>query len=295
MNLRLSRRGLLASLLSACAVSAAQAQTSTRQRNRGNQQPAEQIDDPLASHFDLGTGDARWRVFVGRPKVEPPPQGYSAIVAVDGNATFPILWHLRQQMAPDAPVVLIAVGYPVDDRFDTTRRWFDLTSPGKQAVPAQEGRRGPGDRPTGGQQAFLDLIAGPVLDQVGNTLPLNRADMTLFGHSLGGLFVLNALFTRPELFARYAAADPSTWWNADEPLREARAFRGGIRAAGGQLRPAKPLLIANSGPRVPAILAELSGIDGLALIHRPHPDESHGSLISPAARQAMALHLGLPE
>ena len=30
----------------------------------------------------------------------------------------------------------------------------------------------------------------------------------------------------------------------------------------------------------------------LDLVHRPHPDENHGSVIRPAARDALALHLG---
>src|SRR5690606_11435920 len=124
-----------------------------------------------------------------------------------------------------------------ETRNDTTRRWFDLTSPGKAPVPAQPGLRGPGERPTGGQDAFLALIADDLLPRLRRDHLVDLSALTLFGHSLGGLFVLHTLFTRPGLFARYAAADPSTWWNAGEPLREAAAFRGGVLAAGGRLDP----------------------------------------------------------
>lgn len=288
MQIPLSRRSVLAASLVAMAGSMARAQ---ERRQRGLE-PAEKIADPRASHFDLGPAELPWRIFLGLPSVAAPPGGYSAILALDGNATFPILWHLREELAPEAPVALVGIGYPVETRFDPTRRWFDLTSPGKQAVPARQGQRGPGDRPTGGQDALLEMIAAQLLPELGRRLPLDTGNLTLFGHSLGGLFVLNALFTRPRLFARYAAADPSTWWNAGEPLREARAFRGGILAAGGRLDPAVPLLVANSGTGVPPILAPLSGLPGLDLVHRPHPDENHGSVIRPAARDALALHLG---
>ncbi|RDD97171.1 alpha/beta hydrolase [Paracoccus pantotrophus] len=290
MQIPLSRRGFLAVSLVAMAAGAARAQEG---RPRGLE-PAERIEHPRASHFDLGPAEAPWRIFLGLPQVPAPRGGYSAILALDGNATFPILWHLREELAPEAPVALVGIGYPVETRFDPARRWFDLTSPGKQPVPAQEGLRGPGDRPTGGQDAFLRMIAAQLLPELGRRLPLDTGDLTLFGHSLGGLFVLNTLFTRPRLFARYAAADPSTWWNAGEPLREARAFRGGILAAGGRLDPAVPLLIANSGTEPPPILSLLSGIPGLELVHRPHPQENHGAVIRPAARQALALHLGRP-
>ena len=308
MQISLSRRGLLAASLIAMAARMAPAQES---RQRG-MEPAERIVHPRASYFDLGPAEAPWRVFLGLPPVPAPPGGYSAILALDGNATFPILWQLREALAPDAPVALVGIGYPVETRFDLGRRWFDLTSPGKQPVPPRPGSRGPGDRRTGGQDAFLDMIAGRLLPELGRRLPLDAGDLTLFGHSLGGLFVLHALFTRPRLFARYAAADPSTWWNAEEPLREALAFRGGILAAGGRLDPAVPLLLANSGARprpasadagAPAdspsgqvglagVLSALSGIPGLELIHRPHPGENHGSLIRPSASEALELHLG---
>jgi hypothetical protein len=35
----------------------------------------------------------------------------------------------------------------------------------------------------------------------------------LYGHSFGGLFVMYALVTKPELFDVYLAADPSFWWD----------------------------------------------------------------------------------
>lgn len=254
-------------------------------------QPARQVIDQRVSQFAIGPADKPWRILVGMPRVAPPANGYSVIMALDGNATFPTLWDLRETMAPDAPVVLIGVGYPIETRNDVTRRWYDLTSPGKVPVPARPDLRGPGDRPTGGQDEFLGMITGDLLPRLMRDLPLDRSDMTLYGHSLGGLFVLHTLFTRPDLFARHVAADPSTWWNAGEVLREAAAFRGGVLAAGGRLDPARPLLIASAGAREPDILARLTGLPGLDLIHCPHPGESHGSLIDPSLGQAFDLHL----
>lgn len=285
----LSRRSLIAgAFFTGLGVTAAFAQDRPM---RGNQ-TAERIIHPRVSQFDIGPADKAFRVFIGLPSVAPPPDGYSLILALDGNASFPTLWHQREARAPQAPVVLVGLGYPVDTRNDVTRRWFDLTSPGKQPVPPQTGLRGPGDRPTGGQTAFLRMIADELLPRLKAQLPLNAGDMTLFGHSLGGLFVLHALFTQPELFARYVAADPSLWWNAGEALREAAAFRGGVMAAGGRLHPARALLVAIAGAGDPAILAPLSTLSGLELIHRPYPKESHGSVITPALRDALDLHLG---
>jgi predicted alpha/beta superfamily hydrolase len=42
----------------------------------------------------------------------------------------------------------------------------------------------------------------------------------LFGHSYGGLFALNALFTRPDAFDTFIAASPSIWFNNQCIVRE---------------------------------------------------------------------------
>ncbi|SMO81435.1 alpha/beta hydrolase [Paracoccus laeviglucosivorans] len=302
MTYPLSRRGLLAALPLVLATGA----LAQEQRRRPGDGPAEIIDDPRATTFQIGPSAAPWEILVGMPSVPAPPQGYSAIIAVDGNATFPIFWHHRQMLAPDAPVVLVGVGYPGGHRFDTDRRWNDLTSTAMQpVVPTGERLRGPGDRPTGGREALLMMIERQLLPELGGRVALNADDLTLYGHSLGGLFVLHALFTRPRLFRHFAAADPSTWWNSGEAMREAVAFAGGIAAAGGQLAQPTDLLIARSGgkrrgdtnpqPETPEIVTALSGIGGLRVTYRPHPDESHGSLIAPSAAEAMRQHLGMPQ
>lgn len=50
------------------------------------------IGDPRVGYFDIEAGEAAWRIHVGMPKVPPPSQGYSAIVALDGRKLFPIFW-----------------------------------------------------------------------------------------------------------------------------------------------------------------------------------------------------------
>jgi hypothetical protein len=37
-------------------------------------------------------------------------------------------------------------------------------------------------------------------------------DRTLVGHSVGGLFTLHAMFRNPDVFQRYIALSPSSWW-----------------------------------------------------------------------------------
>lgn len=256
--------------------------------------PLEGITDPRASSFAFGPQGDAWRIVVGLPDTPPPGQGYSMILSLDGRKTFRHLWQHRAATAPQAPVILCGISYD-----GPNRRWRDLTSRAMApVVPLPFYRPPPADRQTGGRDAFLAMIADQLLPELGRRYPLDRADMTIYGHSLGGLFVLHALFTRPRLFARYVAADPSVWWNDGESQREAKAFAGGVTAAGGRIDPGIQVMIAQAGrarqdhPHDPTSLVRiLSGIAGVEVLYRPYPREDHGSLMEPSTGDALNLHL----
>ncbi|WP_207099952.1 alpha/beta hydrolase [Paracoccus shandongensis] len=281
----MDRRHLL-SLLAAGAAAPALAQP--------RRAPAPEIVHPRASHFAFGPPGDQWRIHVGLPDVPPPPQGYSAILSLDGATTFPHLWTHREARAPRMPVILFGIGYE-----GANRRWRDLTSRAMApVVPIPFYRAAAADRETGGRAAFLAMIADDLLPELARRHPLDPRDRTIYGHSLGGLFVLHALFTRPHLFARYVAADPSVWWNAGESQREAMAFAGGVAAAGGAVDPGIQVMIAQAGqarqghPHDPTALVEiLSRVGGVEVLYRPHPRENHGSLMGPSTADALDLHL----
>lgn len=291
-----SRRDILAALTATIAGGIA-----SKARAQPEPRKARIITDERASSFDIGPQDAGWRVFVGLPRMPAPADGYSAIIATDGNASFPGLWDRREKLAPDAPVVVIGIGYPTEYTVDTERRWFDLTSPGQPPTsPAELMMQTRPERRTGGRANFLQALADGILPAVASRVALNMQDLTLYGHSLGGLFTLHALYTRPTLFARYVASDPSIWWNNGEALREAAAFAGGIRAAGGDVVPPREVLVARSAAlsndsrlqSLPALVEILRDIDGLEVTYQSYPDETHGSLPGIMMDQALDLHLG---
>lgn len=80
------------------------------------------------------------------------------------------------------------------------------------------------ENPTsGGAARFLDFFAQelfPYVDAHYRTLPLRLFS----GHSFGGLFALNALFARPEMFQTVLSVSPSLNWDDDLPIRQAGAF-----------------------------------------------------------------------
>ncbi|WP_411957424.1 alpha/beta hydrolase [Paracoccus homiensis] len=248
--------------------------------------------------FIVSDGHSDWRVLLSLPRAAPPPQGYSLIVALDGARMQPMLRDLRDKLVPDAPVALAGITYPAGGR-----RWLDLTSPAKVLLNPPPGTwRAPDDRQTGGRGIFLAMLRQNLFPRLLQEAPVNAAQATLYGHSLGGLFVFHALFNDPTLFARYVAADPSTWWNAGEVVSEARAFAGGVRGAGQILSPPRGLMLLRAramaqGGRVGPVMIDtalttaLSGIGGLHLDYDLMPEEDHGSIIAPSLVRTLNWHL----
>lgn len=67
-------------------------------------------------------------------------------------------------------------------------------------------------RTTGGAANFLKYIKEELIPYINKTYPSN-GDNTLWGHSFGGLFAINAMLLEPTVFKSYIAADPSLWWD----------------------------------------------------------------------------------
>ncbi|SFD24047.1 Predicted hydrolase of the alpha/beta superfamily [Chitinophaga sp. CF118] len=65
---------------------------------------------------------------------------------------------------------------------------------------------------SGGAGNFLGFIKNELIPYINEKYPSN-GDNTLWGHSLGGLFVINALLNEPKTFKSYIAVDPSLWWD----------------------------------------------------------------------------------
>jgi predicted alpha/beta superfamily hydrolase len=69
-----------------------------------------------------------------------------------------------------------------------------------------------GWKTSGGADKFLGFIKDELIPYVNQTYPSN-GDNTLWGHSLGGMFVMYAMLKEPTTFKSYIAVDPSMWWD----------------------------------------------------------------------------------
>nr|WP_314435578.1 alpha/beta hydrolase-fold protein [uncultured Brevundimonas sp.] len=207
---------------------------------------------------DIVTADERrYRIVVSTPEAPAPAQGYPSILVLDGVQHFAAMsdgasaLSRRPQKTGVEPMVVIGVFHGDGQRLDADARSRDYTS-----VAPPQGELV--DTPFGGADAFRRTLSDEVLPLVGDYVPLDPTRRTLFGHSLGGLFVLEALAQQPHLFRRWVSISPSLWWRDDLRLdggdvlllgigeRERRRDMVGRTQAFAQMSSARMLIATNA-------------------------------------------------
>lgn len=284
-------RSLLASLVCAwgCVSSAVAAQTSPASTNVASQ-PA---TIPNAEQIDLRSKQGRdYRIFIAKPTGDAPAAGFPVIYMLDGNSVFGTAVEAsRLQARALGPVVIVAIGYPIDTPLDGDRRYYDLTP--KTDVRNFRQRLGR-DVVTGGQDEFLDFIVAQVRPLVESRFTVDRKRQTLFGHSLGGQFVLHALFTRPALFQTYIAGSPSIWWNDRSLMQEVKTFT----ALPAETRGDATLKIIVGADELGHIVLDartmVQSLPPMRVYYQEIDDESHVSMLPAAINSALRFALKPP-
>lgn len=140
-----------------------------------------------------------------------PEQSYPTIYLLDANWYFGMVTELTRVMYFDGhfpETIVVGIGYPVDEPLEQAiQQVVDLRVRDLTPVREETFERG-GSRQTGGASEFLTFIQTeliPIIEREYRATPAARA---LAGHSLGGLFVLYALFHQPKLFKGYVAGSP---------------------------------------------------------------------------------------
>ncbi|MGH8052969.1 MAG: alpha/beta hydrolase [Stenotrophomonas sp.] len=147
-----------------------------------------------------------WRVNLGIPAGKVPKAGFPALWMLDGNgALMEFDAPLLEELAQTQPTVLVFVGYDNQQRIDSPARTRDYT-------PSAEAPDEGGAAVGGGADAFLEVLERRIRPQVAQRVAVDADQQALWGHSLGGLFVLHALYTRGGAFQTYVPASPSLWW-----------------------------------------------------------------------------------
>lgn len=239
---------------------------------------------------------ATYRIMIARPERPPPPGGYPIIYVLDGDDNFAIVAETAERFGRNpgfAPGIVVGIGYP-----GPSRRSFDYTP-----VSAEGGPRG---EPTGGAAAFRAFIADELRPAIERDFRIDRNRQAIIGHSFGGLFVLDTLFTRPEMFQVYLCASPSIWFADREVLSREAGFV--LRMARGDLHPTLVLTVGSDEQEAPPWIfdpaeraraerrnterrmvgnvddlgARLTGVPGLSVHRRFLAGEHHGTSMLPA-------------
>lgn len=185
---------------------------------------------PDTTVFDIApeSGGPPWRIFLYRPPGEPPAQGWPVLYYLDANAVAGTAADIMRVQAA-WPLgtgiewgVMVGIGYPVDGAYDSVRRSWDMGPPPGETYPPHT--PGGPDVRTGGADAFLAFIEEELKPEIARRLAVDPARQAILGHSFGGLFVLHALFRRPQAFARWISASPAIWWEGAGIVAAAEDF-----------------------------------------------------------------------
>ncbi|WP_458121429.1 alpha/beta hydrolase [Paenibacillus sp. Z6-24] len=266
------------------------------------------IEVPQARQWRMpsAAGDCNYKIMIYTPAGAPPSGGYPVIYLLDGNSVFATMVDaLRMQSRrPDKtgviPAVIVGIGYETSEPF-AARRYYDYTP---QAT--SEYKRRPDGTPIpeqGGADLFLHFLEKELKPVIEAKLPINRKRQAVFGHSLGGLFVLHTLFTRPQAFQYYIAGSPSIHWNHQLLDEETERFIADCRSGTVTAEPLRLLIgmgelerthTARNNDRSEQLIERLSELreTGMQMEYREYPDENHLSVVPILISRALrfALH-----
>ncbi|GAB7530884.1 ferric enterobactin esterase PfeE [Pseudomonas sp. 3A(2025)] len=244
--------------------------------------------------LDSADGLRHYRLWVGIPKRPAPASGYRVAYLLDGNAAVGALDDaLLTALDQGSPPLLVAIGTDTPLRIDRSARTLDYTPRREAAVQLDPLT----NEPSGGADAFLDLLQQRIKPLVASHYRVDAQRQTLWGHSYGGLLVLHALLSRPGEYQHYAAASPSLWWGDGAILEEQKGFATRLRG--------QPLsLLLMRGEQEPAVpgRAAASRVDESsaaqlteALAHNPSlqvqyqvfPGLGHGPMLAESLRYTL--------
>jgi uncharacterized protein len=193
------------------------------------------VDGASTYDFRSGVTGRDYRLFVWAPDDPAPPEGYPVFYVLDGNSHFYVALSAARAQSMFNEIrsaIVVGVGYPLDDQAEILRtRNKDLTTPiAAEALARMPPNPGLTIENTGGLDDFLAMLEIEVKPFIASTHRVNPADQTLFGHSLGGLAVVRALFTRPNAYRTFASSSPSLFWNDRAVLKGEAELSAQVRS-----------------------------------------------------------------
>jgi predicted alpha/beta superfamily hydrolase len=197
---------------------------------------------PQSIQFDMTSkfSGRKYRVYVRRPPVPAPPDGYAVFLVMDGDGLFPLAAAGAgiHELRGDKPTLVVGVGYPSTK----PNEWLMLRN--RDLTPTAP----PADAPNIPGQPPLNAENTGGAEALAAAYPINNQDQSLYGHSFGGLFALGVLLKHPEAFHSYLISSPSIWWNHKVVLQDEAAFSRRVEA--GEISP-RGLVLVGAGEQTP--------------------------------------------
>ncbi|GJM14186.1 MAG: esterase [Pseudohongiella sp.] len=171
-----------------------------------------------AEFFDIDSQEvgATFRIFVGKPAAIDPAAAYPVIFALDGNIAFSSLLGTQRMLTQGGEVpasFVFGIGYSgstLMEAMSYRNRDYVPTEPEENEVRAL------GGNVSCGGAAFLKFLQHELKPLLAEKYPVNMADSTVQGISLGGLFASWVLLTQPRTFKRYILGSPALWWRDEQ-------------------------------------------------------------------------------
>lgn len=126
-------------------------------------------------------------------------QKYPVLYVLDGDIAFGMAASIARylQIGDNIPeLIIVGIGYGSIDKSAGEKRKRDY-------------------RPTSanGAENFLSFLEEELIPHIDSNYRTVPDDRTINGYSIGGLFGLYSLFTKPEIFSRYILGSPSLSWD----------------------------------------------------------------------------------
>lgn len=184
--------------------------------------------------FQSKVNGRHYRIQVALPLTAPPEKGFPVIYVLDGDGYFGT-WssaaRFRAMAGELEPAVVVGIGYPESEQdvMATMQRRMSELSPSVDEMMAKMAEPG-APAPHAGADDLLQVIHREIPPLVAAVTKVDASRSTLFGHSLGGLFAVHALFTHPDYFGTYLVLSPSIWVNRRAVLAGEPAFLSQVQA-----------------------------------------------------------------
>lgn len=214
---------------------------------------------------------------VSVPDGPAPTGGFPVIYVLDGDAWFGAAVEVARirEYSKLSPAAIVGIAYPDRKFFNAKRRSFDFTPPG--AVDDEMASAGIA---LGGAAQFLRFINETLKPELRAKYPLSIAHEALFGHSLGGLFVLYAMYEAPGSFETFLAASPSMGFSNGIATQGERGFESN------PARTSVRLLVTAGEFESPKVSPELK--DDYRRYYTAHPELLDGQPVDAAVDELFA-------